>query len=190
MFAGPNGSGKSTLKEELLPEWLGVYVNADEIEKALQSPPCSLDLRDFKVQTSQAELSEFFAASPLLKREGLKDAAQSVRLHGGAVSFGSLAVNSYHAAVLADFIRQKLVANQVSFSFETVMSGPDKIVQRYGRSLDNLRAAIRCSSRAYIFDNSGEELVLLAEVTDGNDVELKVNEVPEWFIAAVLTEPS
>ncbi len=31
MFAGPNGSGKSTIKEFLHSEWLGVYVNADEI---------------------------------------------------------------------------------------------------------------------------------------------------------------
>jgi predicted ABC-type ATPase len=33
MFAGPNGSGKSTIKEGLLPEWLGVYINPDEIKK-------------------------------------------------------------------------------------------------------------------------------------------------------------
>ena len=32
MFAGPNGSGKSTLKDVLDPHWLGVYVNADDIE--------------------------------------------------------------------------------------------------------------------------------------------------------------
>ena len=33
VFAGPNGSGKSTLKEVLPESLLGVYVNADEIEK-------------------------------------------------------------------------------------------------------------------------------------------------------------
>ena len=33
VFAGPNGSGKSTLKEVLPEGLLGVYVNADEIEK-------------------------------------------------------------------------------------------------------------------------------------------------------------
>jgi predicted ABC-type ATPase len=30
VFAGPNGSGKSTIHEILRPEWIGVYVNADE----------------------------------------------------------------------------------------------------------------------------------------------------------------
>ena len=34
MFAGPNGSGKSTIKEILPLQWLGVYVNADEMEKS------------------------------------------------------------------------------------------------------------------------------------------------------------
>ncbi len=36
LFAGPNGSGKSALLEELRGQFnLGVYVNADEIEKLL-----------------------------------------------------------------------------------------------------------------------------------------------------------
>jgi predicted ABC-type ATPase len=35
VFAGPNGSGKSTVHSELRPEWIGGYVNADDIEKAL-----------------------------------------------------------------------------------------------------------------------------------------------------------
>ena len=36
VFAGPNGSGKSTIKEVLPLEWLGVYLNPDEIEKAIR----------------------------------------------------------------------------------------------------------------------------------------------------------
>lgn len=37
MFAGPNGSGKSTLKDVLDPAWLGVYVNADDIEAEIRA---------------------------------------------------------------------------------------------------------------------------------------------------------
>jgi predicted kinase len=36
VFAGPNGSGKSTIRDLLREEWIGVYVNADEIEKVLR----------------------------------------------------------------------------------------------------------------------------------------------------------
>ena len=38
VFAGPNGSGKSTILKNLDPEWIGCYVNADEIEKSLHDP--------------------------------------------------------------------------------------------------------------------------------------------------------
>jgi predicted ABC-type ATPase len=46
VFGGPNGSGKSTIKEALKPEWLGVYVNADDLET---------DIR----RSGHAELTEF-----------------------------------------------------------------------------------------------------------------------------------
>jgi len=36
-------------------------------------------------------------------------------------------VNSYFAAVAADFLRQKLLSQRVSFTFEKVMSSPDKV---------------------------------------------------------------
>lgn len=36
MFAGPNGSGKSAIKDLLPKQLLGVYVNPDEIEKAIR----------------------------------------------------------------------------------------------------------------------------------------------------------
>ena len=48
MFAGPNGSGKSTIKDMLPLQWLGVYVNADEMEKAIRSDGY-LDLSSFEV---------------------------------------------------------------------------------------------------------------------------------------------
>lgn len=36
MFAGPNGSGKSTLFRHILqPEWRGIYLNPDDIERAI-----------------------------------------------------------------------------------------------------------------------------------------------------------
>lgn len=48
VFAGPNGSGKSTIKDVLPPQWLGLYVNADEIEKVLRASG-RLDLAEFGI---------------------------------------------------------------------------------------------------------------------------------------------
>ena len=63
---------------------------------------------------------------------------------------------------------------------------PDKIVERYYRSLNLLRDAIRLSDRAYIFDNSGTSRIWVAEVTDGSEIEIKHSYIPTWFADSVL----
>lgn len=61
----------------------------------------------------------------------------------------------------------------------------DKIIERYYRALENLHLAIPFCYRAYLFDNSGKEQRLLAEVYKGA-IELKTNKLPNWFIRYVL----
>jgi predicted ABC-type ATPase len=61
----------------------------------------------------------------------------------------------------------------------------DKIRSRYVRSLELLPQAVTCTDRAYIFDNSGAERVWVAEVTDGLEIEMKTDEMPAWFKAAL-----
>ena len=48
MFAGPNGSGKSCFNHIVDSKWLGVYVNADDIEKLLRSG--GILLSDYKIE--------------------------------------------------------------------------------------------------------------------------------------------
>lgn len=62
----------------------------------------------------------------------------------------------------------------------------DKVMARYYRSLELLSAAIKYSNRAYIFDNSGDAKTWIAEITNGTDIELQVNEVPIWVRKYVL----
>lgn len=64
----------------------------------------------------------------------------------------------------------------------------DRIFDRYGKSLNLLYDAIRNSNRAYIFDNSAnvEEMMWIAECTDGKDVVLRMETVPNWFTRHVL----
>ncbi len=64
----------------------------------------------------------------------------------------------------------------------------DKIFDRYGKSLNLLYDAIRNSNRAYIFDNSAnaEEMMWIAECTDGKDIVLRMETVPDWFTRHVL----
>ncbi len=59
----------------------------------------------------------------------------------------------------------------------------DKTDKRYLTSLDLLREAISVTYRAYIFDNSGPDSKLIAEVFQGK---LKIIEpvLPNWFLYA------
>lgn len=56
----------------------------------------------------------------------------------------------------------------------------DKIIDRYYRSLELAKTAIRLTDRAYLFDNSGTEPQLIAEITNGREVELQTEQVPQW----------
>ncbi|WP_046481779.1 zeta toxin family protein [Pseudomonas veronii] len=229
VFAGPNGSGKSTMKSAIPSHLIGIYINPDEIEKAAKESG-RLEFSDFQLEAEGDEVLAFLREHRLVRSSQLDEEVAKIGFSSNGLNFQTVAMNSYFASVLSDFIRNKLLEEQLSFTFETVMSSDDKIafmlkaresgyrtylyfvatedpdininrvrnrvaagghpvptekiVQRYGRCLSLLPAAIAASNRAYIFDNSGADLVLLAEVTDGTYLEFKVDEVPGWFMDA------
>ncbi len=230
MFAGPNGSGKSTLKTVLRSELWGLYVNPDEIEKEIKRSDF-LDFNAYGLTVEEQEVLDFFQNSTLLEKADLLDETLDLKLVDNKLSFWAVSVNSYIASVAADFIRQKLVVAGKSFTFETVMSSPDKIaflkhaqrrgyrnylyyiatedprinlnrvqnrvkmgghpvpedkiISRYHRSINLLDEALRHTNRAYIFDNSGAQQLWLAEVTQGQELELKTQGLPQWFVKAL-----
>jgi predicted ABC-type ATPase len=235
MFAGPNGSGKSTIKSVIGPELLGHYINPDDIERDIRQNGF-LDVAVFGTTTTAGEILSFFGQSTLLQKAALTEEGEKLTFSQSKLQFDTVKVNSYFAAVAADFLRRKLLKKQVSFSFETVMSSSDKvallqtaqglgyhtylyyvatedpavnilrvqnrvaegghpvpedkIVSRYHRSLDLLMEAVRYTNRAYIFDNTGTEQIWLAEITDGIEMELKTDTMPQWFSQAVLDKIS
>lgn len=126
MFAGPNGSGKSTIKSVVPQGLLGVYLNPDEIQQEIEDRGF-LDVRQYGVETSVEAILSFFVNSTLLRKAGLEHAAASLRFKDGKLNFLEGSVNAYFASVAADFLRRKLLELRVSFSFETVMSSPDKV---------------------------------------------------------------
>jgi predicted ABC-type ATPase len=126
MFAGPNGSGKSTIKSVIRPELLGIYVNPDEIQVEIENIGF-LDLTHYGISADKTEILNFFQNSTLLEKADLLEEAEWLRFNENKLDFFEVEVNAYYASVAADFIRQKLVLVGKSFSFETVMSAPDKI---------------------------------------------------------------
>ena len=103
MFAGPNGSGKSTFKSIIRPELLGVFINPDEIEREIQNYDF-LDLKSYRVDTTEKEILDYFHNSTLLKNADLLDDAYSLSFNDDKLSFFSVSVNAYFASVAADFM--------------------------------------------------------------------------------------
>lgn len=231
VFAGPNGSGKSTIKDQIPSRLISLYVNADELEKSAKQNGL-IDLTEFSLALSGQDLRSFIIQHPLTAIAGLQEDANRLIVEGQKVDLRAVAINSYHAAIIADFVRHKLLEQQISFTFETVMSSIEKIrfmeraqrlgyrtylyfvatdsaeinirrvanrvedgghdvpttkiIERYTRTLSLLPDAISAANRAYVFDNSGDESVFLAEVTEGVEIEFQQNSMPDWFINAYL----
>lgn len=236
VFAGPNGSGKTTIFKGILSENqvnLGTYVNADEIEQYLKHNK-QLDFSLFNITVSKQDLIDFFRIStfaPLKRNE--PDLYQHFNVNENFL-ITTATIDSYLAADLAEYIRQKLLLEGQSFTYETVMSHPQKIdflklaiengykvylyfiatedpeinisrvnvrvaqnghnvepeiiKKRYFKSLNNLKAAVKQTNRAYIFDNTYERANLVAEITNGTDVVLNTAiETPNW-VAEYLTK--
>lgn len=230
MFAGPNGSGKSTIKTVVPAGLLGVYINPDEIEAKLARER-ALNLSDFGITAKAAEIERYLAQSPVMAG---KFSLEGIRCQRDTIELIGKSANPYLASALSSFLREKLVEQKATFTFETVMSSrdkvellckaqslgyrtylyfiatddpeinvervqlreslgghsvaPEKIVARYHKCLALLLGAIRCSNRAYLFDNSGAAPEWIAEVTDGTGLELKVNALPLWFAQSVLNK--
>lgn len=88
----------------------------------------------------------------------------------------------YYVATADPEINVARVAYRVSRGGHDV--APEKIRGRYKRSLELLADAILVSHRAYIFDNSEEGregLTQIAEITDGELIEIKSDMQPPWF---------
>lgn len=126
MFAGPNGSGKSTLKAYLPSSLLGIYLNPDEIEQSIRDRGF-LDFAEHGVAANEPAVLPFFRNSPFLAEAGLAAEAQSLTFSEGRLDFSRVEVNSYLASVAVDFIRQRLLEQKSSLTFETVMSHPGKV---------------------------------------------------------------
>ena len=126
MFAGPNGSGKSTMKSVVKPSLLGFYINPDEIEAEIAEYGF-LDFNRFGITTAKTEILNFFQNSILLEKADLLDEAEHLKFNDNKLDFFEVDINAYFASVAADFIRQKLLLSSNSFTFETVMSSPDKV---------------------------------------------------------------
>ena len=122
-------------------------------------------------------------AAAFLSFETVMSSPDKVKLLEKSKQFG---YRNYLYFVATDNLNINIsrVKNRVKAGGHDVPS--DKIITRYYRSLDLLRDAIKFTNRAYIFDNSGSELLFLAEITEAENLEMKTDNIPNWFEKYVL----
>jgi predicted ABC-type ATPase len=132
MFAGPNGSGKSVLIQQLNePDYqfeLGPIINADLIAKELDQSGC-IDLTYYHLKNLSSEAFQNSCSSiPELKeRLRLFQTPPNIYIKQQKLYCDPQQMDSYTAALIADFLRYQCVEKGISFSFETVMSHDGKI---------------------------------------------------------------
>jgi predicted ABC-type ATPase len=89
----------------------------------------------------------------------------------------------YYITTEDPIINISRVKNRVELGGHSVPE--NKIIERHQRSLALLFDAVQYSNRAYIFDNSGDVHVWLAEITDGEELEMKTDFMTNWFKTAL-----
>lgn len=127
VFAGPNGSGKSTVFRNINRSFqIGHYINADDLERALKDNKF-VNLYDFGISVEKADFQNYIANSTLLLKAKQSGLDISLSIQNNIVLANQEKVHSYEAALLAAFLREKLIESNHSLSFETVMSHPSKL---------------------------------------------------------------
>ena len=236
LIAGPNGSGKSSIfrlikefKENQKVINTGPFVNSDLIDKEFGDTG-KLDLKQFGIESSTSLIDEYLKKTtfrgkydPTILREILitDECGFVLKTEKSSAQIGMF---------VSDLIRNKLVAENISFTMETVFSDTDKlnfmrksidsgykvylyfvatedprinvrrvegrvaagghnvphekIMERYTRALNNLYDAVKLAYRAYIFDNSGEQTIRIAEKDKDGTLYL-AESVPEWLIKSL-----
>ncbi len=187
--------GVTTKADEVLPFFTGSSFLlraglADEARR-LRSADGRLDFGAVTVNSYFASVAVDFLRQKLLE-SGVSFTFETVMSHRSKVDLleqaQRLGYRTYLYFIATDdpAINRWRVRNRVSRGGHGVPE--DKIEARYHRSLDLLMNAIRHTNRAYVFDNSsdGEDHTWLAEITDGQQLEMKTEKVPAWFKRAVL----
>jgi predicted ABC-type ATPase len=147
VLAGPNGSGKSTIQRELKPEWMGCFINADEIERELKYSDGHLDLAGLGITAEPAlvlrRMEQYIQRSKFAAQLGLYSLIGNMALDQSMTLSLPGPVDSYLASVLADAIRRELLDEGKTFTFETVMSSRDKV--------EFMKEARACGYRVYLY---------------------------------------
>jgi predicted ABC-type ATPase len=188
VLAGPNGAGKSTFYLEYVAPLKLPFVNADLIKKDLADKGEEISAleaarradrkrREYLGKKKSYCMETVFSDSKGEKRKFFREAQEA----------------GY--TVILVFIGLDQTETSQARVFSRVMAGghdvpADKLVERYPRTLENLRRAIPHLDHVFLFDNSSfdEPYRLVATFVSGELRQLFLLPIPPW-VQEVLPKP-
>jgi predicted ABC-type ATPase len=174
-IAGPNGAGKSTFYETQLAAFGLRFINADNLARQLDLDPYKAAAAADRVRRELAQMRESFVFETVLS----DPVGDKVGFLKGLASEGFQVVLCYIGISSADVSEQR-VAMRVSKGGHDVP--PEKIAERYGRTLNNLKLAMRELADVRVFDNDDLDRPYRMVAQCGNGRVVRVAElVPEWL---------
>lgn len=144
IFAGPNGSGKTTLYNIISPKCdLGVFVNADIIEKELKDHQ-EFNFDSYNLSLSEQSFYEKFRSSSFFESSNGLSILKELHFDSNCVCLKNTeSLNSYFAAFIADYTREELLLSGRKFTIETVLSDE--------RKLNFMQSAKKQGYRIYLY---------------------------------------
>lgn len=135
MFAGPNGSGKSTMLnyfiKEMHEERLGVYLNADDIEKFIKENGGSFSFDNYDIKIPKKRILKYLKEAGVLEKPATIDKIDKLKIEDNSILFNEEIITSktasYFASAIVSIIRKELLNENKTFTFETVMSHQSKV---------------------------------------------------------------
>lgn len=150
VFAGPNGSGKSTIIEAVrknkvngIPIDFGIYINADDITRALKANTFSLKRYKIIGVTKETFVKCALESGLINDQFPEKNFLKCFKIQEQNILLQTQKYADHLAQVIADFLRKQLLLTRKKFSFETVFSHESK--------LDIMRQAIQNGYKVYLY---------------------------------------
>ncbi|MGX0958554.1 putative ABC-type ATPase [Pseudomonas viridiflava] len=181
--------------EVTLPDLLAFHASHHLlIKKNLVEPASHLGLEGLKVDYRQVAVNSYFASviSDLIRQllidKSVSFTFETVMSHPSKVEIMREARHRGYRTYLYFVSTENPEINVDRVAIRVREGGhpvaPLTVRDRYIRSLGLLSEAVAASDRAFVFDNSGDSAVLLAEITDGNLLEYRAEDIPDWFFEA------
>jgi predicted ABC-type ATPase len=182
MFAGPNGSGKSTITAgfQALPDFPSNYANADEIAKTLVGDGMEQSYEAARIVERQrldwVAQKQSFAFETVMSHPSKIIQLQQAKALGYTLEIYYVSTISPHYNILR-------VADRVNAGGHDVP--PQKVIERYYRSLSLLPLVIEIADQVTLVDNT--ELPIECARAWQSDLQRSIETCPDWVEAAIHT---